>query len=116
MSEREEDDNRERLRQLDDEINTRTGDLIDANAKMTQLCRSMARDMVKVALAYESLAQIAREISDMHAESGKVCADLTGDIVASEWQLEDEDEDTVIIEIIEDDEDEEDEDEDDDQG
>ncbi len=110
----EEDSNRERLRQLDDEINTRTGDLIDANAKMTQLCRNMARDMVKVALAYESLAQIAREISDMHAESARVCADLTGDIVASEWQLEDEDDDeVVIIEIDEDDIDDEEDDEDD---
>lgn len=93
---------------LNEQLDERTGDLIDANAKMTRICRSQAQDLLKIAMAYDNLAEMARACADMNAEMARQAAQITGDIIKQEWGLLDE-------EDIEDDEDDDyDEDEDDD--
>lgn len=95
------------VQQMDEELDEKTGELIDANARMTQICRKQAQDLLKIALAYEGLAEMARACADMNAEMARKAAEITGDIIKSEWGLLDDDE----FDDDDDDEDEEEEDE-----
>lgn len=89
--------------EMDEALDEKTGELIDANAKMTVVCRKQAQDLLKIALAYEGLAEMARACADMNAEMAKRAAEITGDIIKSEWGLLDDDE----YDLDDDDEDEE---------
>lgn len=80
------------VQQMDEELDEKTGELIDANARMTQICRKQAQDLLKIALAYEGLAEMARACADMNAEMARKAAEITGDIIKSEWGLLDDDE------------------------
>lgn len=103
-------DEKNAVQQLDEELDERTGELIDANAKMTSICRKQAQEQMKIALAYEGLAEMARVCADLNAQMAKAAAEITGDIIKSEWGLIDDDE--LDDEDFDDDDDEEDEDED----
>lgn len=80
------------VQQLDEELDERTGELIDANARMTNICRKQAQELLKIALAYEGLAEMARACADMNAEMARKAAEITGDIIKQEWGLLDDDE------------------------
>lgn len=97
--------------EMDEQLDAKTGELIEANAKMTTICRKQAQDLLKIALAYEGLAEMARACADMNAEMAKRAAEITGDIIKQEWGLLDDDEYEFEDDEEEDEEDEEDEDE-----
>lgn len=104
-----ENDSTNDILSMDEALDEKTGELIEANAKMTTICRKQAQELLKIALAYEGLAEMARACADMNAEMAKRAAEITGDIIKQEWGLLDDDE----YDLEDDDEDEDTEDEDD---
>lgn len=108
-------DEKNPVQQLDEELDERTGELIDANARMTQICRKQAQELLKIALAYEGLAEMARACADMNAEMAKRAAEITGDIIKQEWGLLDDDEYELEDDDEDDDEDTEEDEEDEDE-
>lgn len=105
-------DEKNPVQELDEDLDNRTGELIDANAKMTNICRRQAQELLKIALAYEGLAEMARVCADINAQMAKAAAEITGDIIKQEWGLVD-DEDLDDDEDIDDEDEEEDEDDED---
>src|SRR5678816_1946513 len=73
--------------EIDKEISQRMGFLIESNAKFINTSREMASDMLQCAGAYEAMAQVCREVAELHAIGARKVADLTGDLVTTEWGI-----------------------------
>lgn len=99
--------------EMDEQLDAKTGELIEANAKMTTICRKQAQDLLKIALAYEGLAEMARVCADINAQMAKAAAEITGDIIKQEWGLLDDEDLDDEDEDLDEDDDEEDEDDED---
>lgn len=77
---------------MDQALDEHTGEMIDATSKMVQICRAQAQQLMKIAMAFEGLGEMARAAADMNAEIARKAAELTGDIIKQEWGLLDDDE------------------------
>jgi hypothetical protein len=98
------DTNTDGLAAIDKEISENVDSLIDLNAETMQMSRKHARFWVDVAEVYDSMADKARRIAELHAEGAAQLAGLTYEIVKDEWGI-------VEVEVDEEDDEEDEEDE-----
>lgn len=69
------------------------GSLIDINATITRAGRKMASDTLKIRDALLEGAELCEVIARLHGEAARIAAQATGDIISTEWALDDSDED-----------------------
>lgn len=87
------------LAEIDKQISENVDSLFDLNAETMQMSRRHAKFWLEIADVYESMADRARRVAELHAEGAATLAGLTFDIVKDEWG---------IVEVFEEDEEDED--------
>ena len=72
---------------IDNHISDKIGFLIERNANFVNVSRGQAQDMLQAAVAYRAMADICEEVAEMHALGALRIANLTGDLLTSEWVI-----------------------------
>jgi len=74
------------------------GELLDYNQTIIKVCRAQADNWKKLATAYIECAAMANEIAEQCALVARVSVDRAGDVISTEWGIEeigdDDDEDS----------------------
>lgn len=64
------------------------GELLDYNQTIIKVCRIQAENWRSLSRAFMECASMASEIADQSALIARVSIDRSGDIIATEWGLE----------------------------